>query len=237
MKRPWGRRGGNASHVQRSASEPKREEKEVADDLLGLFPGEAAPRTASPQRESCSEAVAQALPSGSDARSGPELEGLGKYWSRDGQGRPFRLPFKPTEKDLQRARDLDQRIADFVRDNGLEDRVGRIMKNMLPDDVEQVLDEGEVPNNSANPNAVVVARVRRVERTNQRPNAMKRYDKRQPSPPQHARKRSRSSRRQSPAGDRGGGDRTWLRGPRCSGRRRRRGRGHRAPSGSCSGSW
>jgi len=118
----------------------------------------------------------------------------GRYWSTDSRGRPFRLPFRPTESDLERARSLDQRIVDFVNENQLETRVARIMHNMLPDDVERVLEEGTVPQHCSNPNAVVVARVRRIEKAAQRPNAMKRYDTPAADPPRrshHSRSRSR----------------------------------------------
>lgn len=181
VKRPWGKQqlGGSSQLRQRSA--PPARAEVVGADLLGLFPSSS--HKESPRR---------------DRNSGQSAGELGKYWSRDSQGRPFRLPFKPTERELQKGVALDRRIADFVADNGLEDRVGRIMKNMLPDDVEKVLGEGAVPGNCVNPNAVVVARVRRVEKAMQRPNAMKRYDtdgkrERSPSPaPWRERSRSRS---------------------------------------------
>eukprot|EP00403_Amphidinium_massartii_P040766 CAMPEP_0178437550 /NCGR_PEP_ID=MMETSP0689_2-20121128/35066_1 /TAXON_ID=160604 /ORGANISM="Amphidinium massartii, Strain CS-259" /LENGTH=188 /DNA_ID=CAMNT_0020059787 /DNA_START=186 /DNA_END=749 /DNA_ORIENTATION=- len=70
----------------------------------------------------------------------------------------------------QDAEDLD--IPGFVKRNRLEDRVGRIMNNMHPDDVQRVMSEGDVPENCRNPNAVIVSRIRRVEKEAQRPNAM-----------------------------------------------------------------
>jgi len=224
VKRPWGKqqRGDSSSQLrQRSASPAK-----VGDDLLGPF-------HASSRRESSPRDRHGGQPAGGHATGSSELAGLGKYWSRDSQGRPFRLPFKPTERDLQKGVVLDRRIADFVADNGLEDRVGRIMKNMLPDDVERVLDEGAVPGNCMNPNAVVVARVRRVERAMQRPNAMKRYDKdgtRPHSPSPCALRRSRSRSHQwKGRGTRGRTRASWQGGGPW---RRHSGRGRRELSGS-----
>lgn len=173
LKRPWADRQRDAPDLHRRPS-PTREE---VGDLLGFFHGSRARPPSRRQRDGgTQQQEVQQRTGGCVAVDGLEEEGDSKYWRRDGQGRPFRLPFKATERDMQRARELDRCIADFVRDNGLEDRVGRIMKNMLPDDVRRVLDEGGVPNNCANPNAVVVARIRRVEKAMERPNAMKRYD-------------------------------------------------------------
>merc|ERR1712060_860864 len=71
---------------------------------------------------------------------------------------------------------IQQRVAEFARESKVEDRVHRIMQNMLPEDAEQVLAMGPVPPNCTNPNAVVVGRVRKIERAMERPRAMKRYD-------------------------------------------------------------
>lgn len=205
VKRPW-------DNQQREGNSPRLRQRsaspargEAHDDLLGLF--QASPQQESPHRE----------------RGGRQAAGTSSAGGRSG-----------ANKGEDSGKDLDRRIADFVLDNGLEDRVGRIMKNMLPDDVERVLGEGGVPRNCTNPNAVVVARVRRVERAMQRPNAMKRYDKdngkRPRSPSPYAPRRSRSSRRRS----RGRGARGRGRvSPRGGGpRRHKSGRGRHASSGS-----
>eukprot|EP00411_Alexandrium_monilatum_P030462 CAMPEP_0175369886 /NCGR_PEP_ID=MMETSP0095-20121207/20923_1 /TAXON_ID=311494 /ORGANISM="Alexandrium monilatum, Strain CCMP3105" /LENGTH=522 /DNA_ID=CAMNT_0016668017 /DNA_START=14 /DNA_END=1580 /DNA_ORIENTATION=+ len=107
-------------------------------------------------------------PQGAEGRRPEEL------WSKDHLGRPFRLPFKPSEEDLRRASTLDRRITDFVRDHQLDSKVTRIMLNMNPDDVEQVLEEGMDARRCRNPTAVVVSRIRKIEREAGRPNAMKR---------------------------------------------------------------
>lgn len=97
--------------------------------------------------------------------------------SRDRRGRSRRRH----DKDSDRGSSIDRRITDFVRDNQLDDKVTRIMLNMNPDDVEQVLEEGVDPRRCRNPTAVVVSRIRKIERAAGRPNAMKRYDRRFPS--------------------------------------------------------
>lgn len=101
----------------------------------------------------------------------------------------------PTEADIQLVRDLDQQIEDFVRRNTLSDKVRRIMKNMIPEDVEALLSQGDVDLDScSNPTAVTISRIRRIETAAGRPNAMKRYDRRyHPDQEQDAgRSRSRS---------------------------------------------
>merc|ERR1711957_867445 len=111
-----------------------------------------------------------------------------RYWGRDPQGRPFRKPFAPTYEDLKVIKDLDQQIDDFVWRNEVSDKVRRIMKNMVPEDVETLLSQGDLDSDQcANPTAVTISRIRRIETSAGRPNALKRYSRRH-----NAQDRSRS---------------------------------------------
>jgi len=156
----------------RSRSVEHRLDRRVDDDLLGLFkPDSGVTLRESPGRRGC---VTDTTARDRAICDVPKDEG--KYWSVDQQGRPFRLPYTPSDIELERASTLGRRISHFVGSNHLEDRVGRMMHNMNPDDIDKVMQEGDVPHQCRNPNAVVVSRIRRIEKNACRPNAMKRYD-------------------------------------------------------------
>lgn len=92
--------------------------------------------------------------------------------------RPARAPGKNAQVDGGVS--LEKRIQTFVEQNQLDNKVARIMINMNPDDAEQVLDEGIDPSRCRNPTAVIVSRIRKIERAAGRPNAMRRYDRHSP---------------------------------------------------------
>jgi len=134
-----------------------------------------------------------------DPRREADLLGLFGASARARHLDPSPRPTLHERKTQPQARSLDQRIADFARENHLERRVTRIMQNMLPDDVERVLEEGGVPKQCTNPNAVIVARARRIEKAAGRPNALKRYDRRHPSASMGGRRSRSQSRSRSNA--------------------------------------
>jgi len=94
---------------------------------------------------------------------------------------PKEKPGRAPAKKLQAHGDsLEKRIQTFVEQNQLDNKVARIMINMNPADAEQVLDEGIDPSRCRNPTAVIVSRIRKIERAAGRANAMRRYDHRSP---------------------------------------------------------
>lgn len=162
-------RGGSGRGEYRRRSSPQRRKNSRSASPLGLFPEDDGRR-----------------------RDGGRSRDEG--WAKDNRGRPFRVPHKPSEAELARAASMDRRIADFVGQNRLDGKVSRIMANMHPDDVEQVLDEGIDTDRCRNPTAVVVSRIRKIERAAGRPNALRHYDRRPPNhgAPRDSRSRSRS---------------------------------------------
>jgi hypothetical protein len=112
----------------------------------------------------------------------------------DQNGRRFRKPFTPTEEDFRQLRAIEDRAEEFVRRNKLDDKVARILKNMIPGDVETLLEQGVDLAGCRNPTAVVVSRVRRIETAAGRPSAMKRYDRRNGASPEPNRARDDDDR-------------------------------------------
>lgn len=155
-------------------------------DLFGLFcddDGGGGAVAAQNGGASCSRSPRTARRSPATAKRG----------SPAGARRPSKVA-RSSSLDKGEDATLEERIQEFAVQNVLEDRVCRILKNMIPADAERVLKEGDVPKHCTNSNAVVVARVRRIEKAAGRPNAMRRYDGR---PLQNVRPGSSSPGRRS----------------------------------------
>eukprot|EP00440_Ansanella_granifera_P004702 gb/GFBE01005098.1/.p1 GENE.gb/GFBE01005098.1/~~gb/GFBE01005098.1/.p1 ORF type:complete len:180 (+),score=17.96 gb/GFBE01005098.1/:1-540(+) len=177
------------------------EQEDDDDDPLGIFQPDESP----PRWRPSSEDDGRWHPSGDSAcwgSHGPlpewpppaDAPDTSKYWARDSAGRLYRLPFRPSEADLEHMRDLDRRIEDFVRNNGLADKVARIIHNMMPYDAETLMSQAVDLNQCRSPTAVVISRIRRIETCARRPNAMKRYDRRYHGGPSISRSRSPQGR-------------------------------------------
>jgi len=111
------------------------------------------------------------------------------------------MPFTPTRADLDRLADLEEGVAEFLSVNELDEKVGRIMRSMVPEDVERVLEEGVDLGQCRSATAVAIARIRRVEMAAGRPNALRRHSiaahtaaqgRRPSAGAQHSNSRSRS---------------------------------------------
>merc|ERR1711879_480481 len=85
----------------------------------------------------------------------------------------MRFDWPETEAD---GAPLEKRIQTFVEQNQLDTKVFRMMTNMNPDDVEQVLNEGINLARCRDPTAVIISRIRKIELAAGRPNAVRRYN-------------------------------------------------------------
>mmetsp|Transcript_12117 Transcript_12117/g.27196 ORF Transcript_12117/g.27196 Transcript_12117/m.27196 type:complete len:282 (+) Transcript_12117:83-928(+) len=92
-------------------------------------------------------------------------------------------------------RDEGNTIEDFIKENGLDDKCARVMREMDPKRAKSIMDQGFDVRHCRNPSAVVMSRVAKMEREQGERAPLKRsFSPRRDASPRRRRSRSRRSR-------------------------------------------